>query len=38
MLAQGGVTPAGIVLTGADRIADSPYYIDNDPPRISVQH
>lgn len=28
MLAQSGITPAGIVLTGADRVPDSPYYAD----------
>jgi non-specific protein-tyrosine kinase len=36
MLAQAGVTPAGIVMTGAEGVPDSPYYLEGDVPRVRV--
>jgi capsular exopolysaccharide synthesis family protein len=36
MLAQGGITPAGVVLTGAEGIPDSPYYFDAEAPPTPV--
>jgi capsular exopolysaccharide synthesis family protein len=36
MLAQGGITPAGVVLTGAEGIPDSPYYFEAEAPRARV--
>jgi capsular exopolysaccharide synthesis family protein len=36
MLAQGGVTPAGVVLTGAEGIPDSPYYFEAEAPPARV--
>jgi capsular exopolysaccharide synthesis family protein len=40
MLAHGGVTPAGIVVMGAERVPDSPYYVEQQHhrlPRVRVR-